>query len=200
VLTNDMDLPLSKGIEERLDVLTQAAILLGIDDLSFSSYSTAIDRLSTELLSTRRSLNHLLCAEDELESHLASLRHEQFLVDKWTTTMEREEETGESIATLERRREGLLKKAKEYHKELDTLLADMPSATPVTVTQLVKQQEKNRLKEQQLQEKRAKIKAFQGLPPNLELARDELRNSRDEHLKLIQLRERLLRRMAEGVM
>jgi hypothetical protein len=35
---------------------------------------------------------------------------------------------------------------------------------------------------------------------NLELARYELRNSRDEHLKLIQLRERLLGRMAEGVM
>jgi hypothetical protein len=41
----------------------------------------------------------------------------------------------------------------------------MPSAPPVTVTQLVKQQEKNKLKEQHLQEKGAKIKAFQGLPP-----------------------------------
>lgn len=36
--------------------------------------------------------------------------------------MEREEETGESVATLERRREILLKKAKEYHKELEMLL------------------------------------------------------------------------------
>jgi hypothetical protein len=36
--------------------------------------------------------------------------------------MEHEKETGESVATLERRREILLKKVKEYHKELDMLL------------------------------------------------------------------------------
>jgi hypothetical protein len=41
----------------------------------------------------------------------------------------------------------------------------MPDAPPVTVTKLMKQQESNKLKEQQLQEKRAKIRAFQGLPP-----------------------------------
>lgn len=35
---------------------------------------------------------------------------------------------------------------------------------------------------------------------NLHLARQELRSARDEHMKLIQLRERLLRRMAESVM
>lgn len=40
----------------------------------------------------------------------------------------------------------------------------MPEAK-VTVTQLMKQQEKNKLKDRQLQEKRAKIKRFQGLPP-----------------------------------
>jgi hypothetical protein len=36
--------------------------------------------------------------------------------------MEREEDAGESAATLDRRRETLIKKGKEYHKELDTLL------------------------------------------------------------------------------
>lgn len=40
--------------------------------------------------------------------------------------MEREEEIGESITTLERRRQVLLKKAKEYHKELDALLVHPP--------------------------------------------------------------------------
>ncbi|KAF8227808.1 hypothetical protein L208DRAFT_1365636 [Tricholoma matsutake] len=194
-----MDL-VSPLIKQRLDVLTQAAILLRIDDLSFSSYSASINRLSDEALSTKLSLNRLLGAEDELECHLASIRHEQLLAEKWKTTMEREEEIGESITTLERRRQVLLKKAKEYHKELDALLANMPDAPPVTVTQLMKQQESNKLKEQQLQAKRAKIKAFQGLPPNLHLARQELRSARDEHMKLIQLRERLLRRMAESVM
>lgn len=41
----------------------------------------------------------------------------------------------------------------------------MPDAPPVTVSKLTKQQEKNKLKEQELKAKRAKIKAFQGLPP-----------------------------------
>ena len=41
----------------------------------------------------------------------------------------------------------------------------MPDAPKVTVTQLMKQQENNKSKEEQLQEKRAKIRAFQGLPP-----------------------------------
>ncbi|EDR00696.1 uncharacterized protein LACBIDRAFT_313117 [Laccaria bicolor S238N-H82] len=69
----------------------------------------------------------------------------------------------------------------------------------VTVTQLIKQQEKNKLLEQEIEIKRAKVAAFQGLPPNLELARHELRNARNEQMELIQLRERLLGRMAAGV-
>ena len=65
-------------------------------------------------------------------------------------------------------------------------------------------------------EKRAKIKAFQGLPPvrtnsipfvsteifyaqNLNLARHELRVARQRQMELIQLRERLLGRMADSV-
>jgi hypothetical protein len=35
----------------------------------------------------------------------------------------------------------------------------------VTVTQLIKQQEKNKLLEQEIEIKRAKVAAFQGLPP-----------------------------------
>lgn len=86
----------------------------------------------------------------------------------------------------------------------------------VTVTQLIKQQEKNKLLEQEIEIKRAKVAAFQGLPPvsqeqqvfslidqcldkNIELARHELRNARNEQMELIQLRERLLGRMAAGV-
>lgn len=93
----------------------------------------------------------------------------------------------------------------------------MSDTPPVTVTQLINQQEVNTRKEQELKVKRAKIKAFQGLPPvcfywefvpirpllniskNLELARHELRNARDEQMKLMQLRDRLLGRMAESV-
>jgi HAUS augmin-like complex subunit 1 len=96
----------------------------------------------------------------------------------------------------------------------------MPEDSLVTVTDITTQQEINRRKEQELKGKRAKIKAFQGLPPvsfhssfprlvglklrvkplqNLELARHELQNARSELTKLLHLRERLLGRMADGV-
>ena len=169
----------------------------------------------------------------------------------------------ETVATLERRRETLIKKAKEYHKELESLLVssffshlnfnfsfiisyitkiEEPLQVSTTVSQLLEQKEKNQIRERELKEKRAKIKAFQGLPPvsiilkkpssnpliqydgsikilenflnlsditpwyyyfffsqNLELARHELRAARQKQMELIQLRERLLGRMADGV-
>lgn len=48
----------------------------------------------------------------------------------------------------------------------------MPESPPVTVTQLMQQQEANKAKERELKVKRAKVKAYQGLPPvgALELA------------------------------
>ncbi|RDB27279.1 hypothetical protein Hypma_004295 [Hypsizygus marmoreus] len=191
----------SQSVQERLIALCQLAKNLKIDeeDLSFSSYSASIVNLSDELLSLRRSLNQMLLVEDELQDHLSLTRHEQLLIDKWTISLEKDQETGETPAVLERRREGLLKKAKEYHKELTAVMALMPTPPSVTVTRLTEQQSTNKLKEQELKAKRAKVKAFQGLPPNLELARHELRNARSEQMKLIQLRERLLGRMAESV-
>ncbi|KAF8225152.1 hypothetical protein L208DRAFT_438433 [Tricholoma matsutake] len=110
----------SPVIKQHLDVLTQAAVLLRINELSFSSYSASTNQLSEEVLSTKLSFNRLLGAEDEMEYHLVSARHEQLLAEKWRTNMEREEEIGESITALEPRQ--LLKKAKEYHIELDALL------------------------------------------------------------------------------
>lgn len=74
-----------------------------------------------------------------------------------------------------------------------------PLQVSITVSQLLEQKEKNQIKERELREKRAKLKAFQGLPPNLELARHELRAARQKQMELIQLRERLLGRMADGV-
>jgi HAUS augmin-like complex subunit 1 len=97
----------------------------------------------------------------------------------------------------------------------------MPTEPDITVTQLLTQQDRLRKKEQEIKSKRAKIKAFQGLPPvafseiedacqctlttadcvsqSLDLARLELRNARNEQMKLIQLREKLLDKMADGV-
>lgn len=47
-----------------------------------SSYSAAITRLSSETLSLKRSLNRLEFAENELSFHLASVKHQQRLIQK----------------------------------------------------------------------------------------------------------------------
>lgn len=158
----------------------------------------ALYRLIDESFSLSRTLNRLRFAEEELKIHLASTKHELQLISHWNETIKSGQSSEENTASIERRREVLLKKAKEYHKELEAAMAEMPEPR-VTVTQLIKQQEKNKLLEQEIEIKRAKVAAFQGLPPNLELARHELRNARNEQMELIQLRERLLGRMAAGV-
>lgn len=194
----DEDLELPAELEERLNILTHVVELLGIDDVSFASYSMALYRLIDESFSLSRTLNRLRFAEEELKIHLASTKHELQLISHWNETIKSGQSSEENTASIERRREVLLKKAKEYHKELEAAMAEMPEPR-VTVTQLIKQQEKNKLLEQEIEIKRAKVAAFQGLPPNLELARHELRNARNEQMELIQLRERLLGRMAAGV-
>jgi len=69
----------------------------------------------------------------------------------------------------------------------------------VTINQFLSQKEKNLALERGIKVKRTKLNAFQGLPPNLELARHELRVARQRQMELIQLRERLLGRMADSV-
>jgi len=155
-----------------------------------------------ESFSLDRSLNRLQQVEDELVDHLASIKYEYHLIKHWNKTLipgPSNSSNMETAATLERRRETLIKKAKEYHKELESLLIEEPLQVSTTVGQLLEQKEKNQIRERELKEKRAKIKAFQGLPPNLELARHELRAARQKQMELIQLRERLLGRMADGV-
>lgn len=121
-----------------------------------------------ESFSLDRSLNRLKQVEDELVHHLASINHEYHLIKHWNKTLIPGPSNGsnmETAATLERRRETLIKKAKEYHKELESLLIEEPLQVSTTVSQLFEQKEKNQIRERELKEKRVKIKAFQGLPP-----------------------------------
>ncbi|KAH9947067.1 hypothetical protein B0H21DRAFT_740856 [Amylocystis lapponica] len=193
------DVLVSDEVNQYLDALTDVAQVLGIDDLSFSSYSAAISRLSAQELSSQQSVLRLKRAKNELSAHLASAQHEGRLVRKWVETLTTEAPAESSVPALERRKAMLMTKAREYQAELDALMAEMPEEPPATVSQLVAQVKELKSKEKLLKEMRAKVHAFQGLPPNLELARHELRNARDEHMKLVQLRERLLERMASGV-
>jgi len=189
---------LSEEVKQRLSILSRVADILELDDTSFSSYANAITHLSSSSLSIKRSLTRLEGAESALRAHLARATLEERLISRWIESLE-VEQNEESASALERRKDALLKKAKEYQKELDLLKKEMPDEPTVTVTELAAQQERIRKKEQEVKAKKAKIKAFQGLPPNLDLARMELRNARNEQMKLIQLRERLLGRMADGV-
>ncbi|KAG5649643.1 hypothetical protein H0H81_002723 [Sphagnurus paluster] len=197
----DLDPPqLSKEVEERLNVLQGIADSLYIDDPSDPlSYQSAIAHLSADALAAKRLLNRLAFIEQELQTHLATTRFEVRLLAQGTEALDAEHAKGENAAVLERRREDLVRKAKEYHEELKSILKTMPDAPAVTVSCLTEQQARNRAREQELKAKRAKVKAFKGLPPNIELARHELRNARNELGELTQLRERLLGRMAEGV-
>ncbi|KII86304.1 hypothetical protein PLICRDRAFT_143931 [Plicaturopsis crispa FD-325 SS-3] len=189
----------SSDNEERLRILIRVADVLGLDELSFLTYSSAITRLSSDELAVKRSLNHLKYAEHRLSDHLASVRHEEQLITKWTDVLQADQETGETASSLERRKEAMIKKAKEYQRELETLKNAMPYEPTVTISDLMAQQARIRQKEQELKVKRAKVKAFQGLPPNLGLAKLKLLNARNEQMELIQLRERLLGKMADGV-
>jgi len=190
--------PLSPEGEEYLAVLTEIANSLGVDNLSFASFSSAISRLSAEELSARRSLLRMAHVEEELKVHLATTMHEEMLIKKWKETL-RSQYSEANIPSLERRKATLSAKAKEYQEELKGIMAQMPEEPPLTVTQLGAFHRELRSKEKVLAEMRAKVAAFQGLPPNIDLARHELSVARNEQMKLIKLRERLLDRMASGV-
>ncbi|KAJ3517836.1 hypothetical protein NLJ89_g261 [Agrocybe chaxingu] len=206
-------------IEEALTTLAKIVQVLDVPDASFMSYSTAIENLSTQHFALGRSLNRLNNMAEELKDYLESLKHERDLLKHWNEALipGPSSEIGlDAASTLERRKEALVKKAKEQHRELEALLVEDKLDIRVSVGKLIAQKEKNLARENELKEKRAKIKAFQGLPPvrkptyhavdsqlrpmqNLELARHELRAAREKQMELIQLRERLLGRMADGV-
>ncbi|KAJ7118035.1 hypothetical protein C8R43DRAFT_1153820 [Mycena crocata] len=186
---------LKPEIQEKLDVLTRVAELLGIEDLSFSSYSAAITRLSEREKDAQHSINRLELVERELQTHLTTMGHEERLIKSWIEKMDTKHAAEESTSTLERRRDVLLKTAKEDRAILEGII--VPPA--ITFADLTAQQAANEQRAQALKTKRAQIKAFRGLPPNLDLARQKLKAARAAQMELIQLRERLLGRMAASV-
>ncbi|KAJ7751941.1 hypothetical protein DFH07DRAFT_960776 [Mycena maculata] len=185
---------LEPDIEEGLHILTRVADLLEIDDVSFSSYSSAILQLSARAQNSEKSLNLLLLVERELKSHLAAMVHEERLMDR--LRLSGELATSESTSALERRREALLKNAKEHRAMLEAIVIEPPA---VTFADLTARQAANERRAEAIEAKRAQLRSFRGLPPNLNLARQQLKSARAAQMALIQLRERLLGQMAEGV-
>ncbi|KAI0735799.1 hypothetical protein C8Q76DRAFT_290281 [Earliella scabrosa] len=193
------DLELPPEVETYVNALTEIADALGIDDLSFSTYSSAIDRLEADELALARSLLRTHHAEDELTEYLLSTVHEQHLLEKWVATLQTTTDVNAMVPVLERQKAALTTKAKEYQSELDALMSDMPEAPPVSITELANFRKQLKKEEQVLKEKRARVEAFQGLPPNIELARHALQEARDRQMELIRIRERLLGKMVDGV-
>ncbi|KAF9527125.1 hypothetical protein CPB83DRAFT_907928 [Crepidotus variabilis] len=191
----------AQEIQGALETLTRVIHVLNIPDAKFTSYATAINALSEQHLALSRSLVRLRTVENDLKEHLFILQAELRLINHWNQVLVpgSSESLLEAPSTLERRRDAMLKKAKEYHRELEALAARQPLNIPVSLGQLLLQKESNVSKEKEMKEKRARLQAFHGLPPNLELARHELRMARQKQTELIQLRERLLRKMAEAV-
>ncbi|KAJ7046169.1 hypothetical protein C8F04DRAFT_939110 [Mycena alexandri] len=190
---------LEPGAQQRLDVLVCIADLLGIDDLSFSSYSSSITRTSVRYQGALQTLNRLELVERELQCHLTAVVQEERLIESWIERIGTEHATAESTATIQGRRETLLKKAKEYRAALDVIVAKVPRSPTDTFADLTAQQAANEEKAAAIKAKRAQIKAFKGLPPNLDLARQQLKTARAAQMDLIQTRERLLGRMAESI-
>ncbi|KAF9554539.1 hypothetical protein CPC08DRAFT_766654 [Agrocybe pediades] len=196
------DDPTSEELRQSLDTLADVIEALGIQDASFASYSSSIDQLTAEKFSLLRSLCRLKQVEDTMQSRLESLNHEIDLLDHWNKVLvpgSADSLYPEASTTLERRKDALVKKAKENHRQLEKLQTEEPIDVKVSIGQLLAQKERIQAKAKEIKEKRAKIKAFKGLPPNLELARHELRLARQKQMELIQLRERLLGKMADGV-
>ncbi|RPD70839.1 hypothetical protein L226DRAFT_574496 [Lentinus tigrinus ALCF2SS1-7] len=182
-----------------VDALEDVADALGVEDLSFSVYSSVIDRLDHEEVAVNRALLRTQQAEVELTQYLQSILHERRLIDRWIDSLQPTVESADTVSELERRKTALIAKAKEYQKELSELQSDMPETAAVSITELSAFRKQLKKQEHTLKEKRARVEAFQGLPPNIELARHALQEARDKQMELIQLRERLLGKMVDGV-
>ncbi|TFK28413.1 hypothetical protein FA15DRAFT_60231 [Coprinopsis marcescibilis] len=202
--SSDQVPPLPEDLEESIDILGELVDTLGLQDVSFASFSSALNRLMDRSFALSLTQQRLSSTEEQIMDHLAYLKHQNGLLEHWMKVLQEDPSfdgasgSSEKPEALERRREALLRKAREYHNDLESILAHS-QVPPVTINRMLRKQEKNRQLESEIKIKRAKIKAFQGLPPNLDLARLQLRKAREEQLELIRLREELLQNMAAGV-
>ncbi|KAL1741438.1 hypothetical protein HDZ31DRAFT_45438 [Schizophyllum fasciatum] len=191
---------LPEEITQRLDLLADVAHILQIEDTTdFLSYSNSLSRLSQHSLDAKQTLARLEYIESELRVRIAEMKHEERLIAKWRSTLSEQYPDGEDAHAVLRRRDAVLKRAKEYKNELDKLQSEALEPPSVTIGDIILQQEANRQREQEMKTKRAKLKAFQGLSPNPDLARAHLREAQDEQTRLIGIREQILAQMADSV-
>ncbi|KAJ4485276.1 hypothetical protein J3R30DRAFT_3438425 [Lentinula aciculospora] len=195
---------LSPVLESRFQLLAQTAEALGLNEPTVISFDQSIARLHARRLNLKLSLNRATYVEEELRIHLARLEAELALLRKWSsmpsegepapeTTSGTETET---VETLERRRQLIISKAREYQAQLAHLNAS--NALPdITISDLTSLQEQNKEREKEIRKKRKKVDAFRGLPANPELARLDLLQATKNLKDLTRIREGLLGRMVD---
>ncbi|KAJ3929448.1 MAG: hypothetical protein NXY57DRAFT_1016607 [Lentinula lateritia] len=187
---------LSPVLESRLELLAQTAEALGLDEPSIigcdnsnihsktisnsqrlTSFNHFIANLSTRRLNLKLSVDRATYVETELRLHLAKLEAELALLRKWTVSLSEVTSPGlettsvktgttETAESLERRRQAIIRKAKEYQAQLVQLNTTNPSSfsTNVSISDLTRLQEQNKEREKEILRKRKKVKAFRGLP------------------------------------
>ncbi|KAF9074065.1 hypothetical protein BDP27DRAFT_1317937 [Rhodocollybia butyracea] len=209
---------LSHETESRLQLLVQAAEALGLEDPSligsspFSCYDLLIltvlvrfyqrlTNLSSRRLNLKLSLNRAIYIEEELRIHLAGVEAELSLIKKSSESLidgsiDQNTETAES---LERQRQAIVRKAKEYQAQLAQLNSmSPPESLSTVISDLEQLQDRNKEREQAIRRKRKRIEAFRGLPANPELARLSLLQATHNLRELTRAREGLLSRMIEN--
>ncbi|KAF7318594.1 hypothetical protein HMN09_00370100 [Mycena chlorophos] len=206
--TTDLSAEDTTALVERLQSL------LELDELSFASISHAITHLSARDTHAQVAKTRVGLVETQLKAHLATMRDEEVLIDRWINELEsslsntkQPDSNSESEVVppptheSESKREVLLRKAKEDRATLDGMKARGCgiAAPEITFSQLNRLQESNANKKDEIKEKQARLRAFQGLPANLDLARDKLRTAREAQMELVRTREKLLGQMAAGV-
>ncbi|KAJ3847192.1 hypothetical protein EV368DRAFT_88002 [Lentinula lateritia] len=199
-------------LESRLELLAQTAEALGLDEPSIIGFNHSIANLSTRRLHLKLSVDRATYVETELWLHLAKLEAELALLRKWTvslsganppgsetTSVEIVTGTTETAESLERRRQVIIRKAKEYQAYLVQLNSTNPSSfsMDVSISDLTRLQEQNKEREKEIRRKRKKVEAFRGLPANPDLARLTLLQATQNLQDLTRVREGLLRRMVD---
>ncbi|KAJ4476528.1 hypothetical protein C8R41DRAFT_845828 [Lentinula lateritia] len=160
---------LSPVLESRLELLAQTAEALGLDEPSIIGFNHSIANLSTRRLNLKLSVNRATYVETELRLHLAKLEVELALLRKWTLSLIGETPPGletsvehgstETAESLERRRQAIIRKAKEYQAQLVQLNSTNPSSfsTNVSISDLTRLQEQNKEREKEILRKRKKV-------------------------------------------
>ena len=161
--------------------------------------------------------------QTELQAHLFELEAELDLLHVWSKSLTGQLEAdssaqpAETAESLERRRQGIARKAKEYQAQL-ALLNSATSSSAIRISDLTRLQQHNKDGEKEIRLERKKVEAFRGLPAvgfvyilfisrvfctdcalqDPELARITLLQATENLKELIRVREGFLHGMVEN--